>query len=235
MNSALYVAFEAGHAHAPARNHFEYSDAESRSARRSASITPTWSCRNLGYFKRQPGHSASHVASGLRRSVKPVAPTPPAGSSTSTTTRSSACRHQEDQRRRHPAGPFNWAGVVDQYFAAVFLPDDSRTQPLVTLRHQVDVPKDPQNPIPETRSKSKSSARRRQSAWTQRRASVRWPKSLGVLESVPVPTMTGAPPDLRGLVDFGFFGVIARPLFLWLKWTYEQRSTTGDGRSSSRP
>ena len=61
------------------------------------------------------------------------------------------------------------------------------------------------------------------------------PKSLGVLESVPVPTMTGAPPDLRALVNFGFFGVIARPLFLWLKWTYEIWSTTGDGRSSSRP
>ena len=33
--------------------------------------------------------------------------------------------------------------------------------------------------------------------------------------------LTGAPPDLRALVNFGFFGVIARPLFLWLKWTYE--------------
>ena len=47
------------------------------------------------------------------------------------------------------------------------------------------------------------------------------PKSLEVLESVPVPTITGAPQDLRGLVNFGFFGVIARPLFLWLKWTYK--------------
>jgi len=48
------------------------------------------------------------------------------------------------------------------------------------------------------------------------------PKSLGVLESVPVPTVVGAPQDLRSLVNFGFFGVIARPLFLWLKWTYEK-------------
>jgi YidC/Oxa1 family membrane protein insertase len=37
---------------------------------------------------------------------------------------------------------------------------------------------------------------------------------------VPVPTLTGAPQDLRALINFGFFGVIARPLFLWLKWTY---------------
>jgi len=48
------------------------------------------------------------------------------------------------------------------------------------------------------------------------------PKSLGVLESVSVPTLIGAPQDLRALVNFGFFGVIARPLFLWLKWTYEK-------------
>ena len=46
------------------------------------------------------------------------------------------------------------------------------------------------------------------------------PKSLGVLESVAVPTLTRRPPDLRALINFGFFGVIARPLFLWLKWTY---------------
>ncbi len=28
-------------------------------------------------------------------------------------------------------------------------------------------------------------------------------------------------PDLRNVVDFGFFKIIARPLFLWLKWTHE--------------
>ena len=28
-------------------------------------------------------------------------------------------------------------------------------------------------------------------------------------------------PDLRQLVDFGWLGLIARPLFLWLKWTYD--------------
>jgi YidC/Oxa1 family membrane protein insertase len=36
-----------------------------------------------------------------------------------------------------------------------------------------------------------------------------------------VPTINGAPQDLRTLVNFGFFSVIARPLFIWLKWTYK--------------
>jgi YidC/Oxa1 family membrane protein insertase len=47
------------------------------------------------------------------------------------------------------------------------------------------------------------------------------PKALATLESVPVPTIVGAEPDLRALINFGFWGVIARPLFLWLRWTYD--------------
>jgi YidC/Oxa1 family membrane protein insertase len=46
------------------------------------------------------------------------------------------------------------------------------------------------------------------------------PKALADLESVPVPGITGAEPDLRALIDFGWLGIIARPLFLWLKWMY---------------
>jgi YidC/Oxa1 family membrane protein insertase len=46
------------------------------------------------------------------------------------------------------------------------------------------------------------------------------PKQLSDLESVPVPGITGAEPDLRAVVDFGWLGLIARPLFLWLKWMH---------------
>ncbi len=118
-------------------------------------------------------------------------------------------------------GPFNWAGVVDQYFAAVFLPEDIQNAAMVTQRHQIDVPKDPRNPKPGETIKTDILG---VGVGNLRGPSVErlyvGPKSLGVLESVSVPTLTGAPPDLRGLINFGFFGVIARPLFLWLKWTY---------------
>ncbi|HEY6250854.1 MAG TPA: YidC/Oxa1 family insertase periplasmic-domain containing protein, partial [Candidatus Angelobacter sp.] len=43
------------------------------------------------------------------------------------------------------------------------------------------------------------------------------PKEVEVLESIQ-PQPSG--PDLRGLIDFGWFGFISRPLFVWLKWTY---------------
>jgi YidC/Oxa1 family membrane protein insertase len=43
---------------------------------------------------------------------------------------------------------------------------------------------------------------------------------LADLEAVSVPGITGAEPDLRAIIDFGWLGIIARPLFLWLKWMH---------------
>jgi YidC/Oxa1 family membrane protein insertase len=46
------------------------------------------------------------------------------------------------------------------------------------------------------------------------------PKELDVLKKVQVTGVAGAPTDLTSLVDFGTFSVIAKPLFVWLRWTY---------------
>jgi YidC/Oxa1 family membrane protein insertase len=118
-------------------------------------------------------------------------------------------------------GPFNWAGVTDQYFAAVFLADDPANAALITLRNTMEVPKDWQKPNPQDTVKVEvlGVAAGTLGGPTVERLYV-GPKSLQVVESVPVPTIAGASPDLRALVDFGWLGLIARPLFLWLKWTY---------------
>jgi YidC/Oxa1 family membrane protein insertase len=118
--------------------------------------------------------------------------------------------------------PFNWAGVTDQYFAAVFLPDDSQNSALVTLRNSLNVVKDPKKPNPQDTAPVEvlGAAVGNSGGPTVARVYV-GPKALATLESVPVPTIVGADPDLRGLINFGFFGVIARPLFLWLRWTHE--------------
>jgi YidC/Oxa1 family membrane protein insertase len=48
------------------------------------------------------------------------------------------------------------------------------------------------------------------------------PKALDVIEKIKATPMSGqSAPDLGSLVDFGFFGIIAKPLFLWLKWTQQ--------------
>ena len=117
-------------------------------------------------------------------------------------------------------GPFDWGGVSDPYFAAVFLPDDVQNASLVTLRNRLDVPKDPQKPNETTPVDVLGVAAGSTGGETSERLYV-GPKSLQVLESIPVPGIQGAARDLRSLVNFGFFGVIARPLFIWLRWTYQ--------------
>jgi YidC/Oxa1 family membrane protein insertase len=115
--------------------------------------------------------------------------------------------------------PFNWAGVTDQYFAAVFIPDDSQNSTLVTLRNPLNVPKDARKPNPQDTAPVEvlGAAVGNPKGPTVARMYA-GPKALVTLESVPVPTIVGADPDLRGLINFGFWGVIARPLFLWLRW-----------------
>jgi YidC/Oxa1 family membrane protein insertase len=117
--------------------------------------------------------------------------------------------------------PFNWAAVTDQYFAAVFIPDDSQNSALITLRNSVNVPKDPHKPNPQDTAPAEvlGAAVGNLRGPTVARLYV-GPKSLATLEAVPVPTIVGGDSDLRSLINFGFFSPIARPLFLWLKWTY---------------
>ena len=119
------------------------------------------------------------------------------------------------------SGPFHWAGPTDQYFAAVFIPNDPNSAAMVTLRNSMSVARDPQ------KADSKEvvnvdvlgAAVGNLHGPTAERVFV-GPKELEVLQQVHVPGMSGADNDLNGLVDFGFFGIIAKPLFLWLKWTY---------------
>jgi YidC/Oxa1 family membrane protein insertase len=118
-------------------------------------------------------------------------------------------------------GPFDWIGVTDQYFAALFIPDDPQNVTAVTLRNSLEVPKDPKNPADTTKVDvlGLAAGNLHQAATTGR--FYVGPKELQTLEAVPVPTISGSEPDLRGLINFGFFGVIARPLFIWLRWTFK--------------
>ena len=117
-------------------------------------------------------------------------------------------------------GPFHWAGISDQYFAAVFLPDDPQSAAMVTLRSTIEIPHSTDR---ENKQMDKvdvlGAAVGSLKGMTAERVYV-GPKALPDLESVKVPGITGKEPDLRALIDFGtILGPIARVLFLWLKWT----------------
>ena len=118
-------------------------------------------------------------------------------------------------------GPFEWFAVADQYFAAVCIPEDPPGSAAVTLRNQLQVPKDPDKPDSRETVNAEivGAAVGNLHGPTVERMYV-GPKELAVLESVSVPSIKNDNRDLRGLVDFGWWGIIAKPLFLWLRWTY---------------
>ncbi len=117
-------------------------------------------------------------------------------------------------------GPFHWAGPTDQYFAAVFIPDDPNSAALVTLRNAMSVARDPEKAdSKEVVNVDVLGAAVGNLHGTTMERVFAGPKELEVLQKVTVPGV-GTDNDLNGLVDFGFFGIIAKFLFLWLKWTY---------------
>ena len=116
-------------------------------------------------------------------------------------------------------GPFEWAGPVDQYFSAVFIPEDTVDAAMVTLRDPLTVPQKPDSK--DTTNVDVLGAAVGSLHGPTHERLYAGPKELAVLEAVPVPTIRNDNRDLRGLVDFGWWGIIARPLFLWLKWTYK--------------
>ena len=223
INSALYVASGSGNLTAPAQVSFEYAD-QDLTVRKRFSFDQTY---------------LVHVETSVQQKGVVMASFPawPAGFGDQQSPASYAAsriEHQfNDKTERLEIkkisggatlpGPFDWAGVVDQYFAAVFVPDDPQNAAAVTLRNAIDVPKDWRNPKPQETIKTDVLG---VGVANLRGPSVQrlyvGPKSLSVLESVAVPTVNAAPQDLRALVNFGFFQVLARPLFLWLKWTYEK-------------
>lgn len=116
-------------------------------------------------------------------------------------------------------GPFHWAGPEDQYFAAVFIPDDPAAASMVTLSHSMPVPKDSSKPQDTVNVDVIGVAVGNLHGAVSERLFA-GPKELDVLQKIPVPGVSGADNDLNGLVDFGWWGIIAKPLFVWLRWTY---------------
>jgi YidC/Oxa1 family membrane protein insertase len=221
LNSALYLASGSGTVSAPATITFEYADGDV-AVRKSFGFDHTYVVRV----------ETSVVSKGSQVTAYPAWPAGFGDEISLSSYHASQIEYQYNNTTERLAIkkisggnslhiPFNWAGVTDQYFAAVFLPDDSQNSALVTLRNPLNVPKDARKPNPQDTAPVEvlGAAVGNPRGPTVARMYV-GPKALATLESVPVPTVVGADPDLRGLINFGFFGVIARPLFIWLRWTH---------------
>ncbi|MGA8492153.1 MAG: membrane protein insertase YidC [Terriglobales bacterium] len=222
LNSALYVASSSGAVKAPATITFEYADGDV-AVRKSFNFDHTFVVHV----------ETSVVSQGNEVAAFPAWPAGFGDEASVSSYHASQIEYQYNNTTERLAikkisggntlhMPFNWAAVTDQYFAAVFLPDDSQNSALVTLRNSLNVPKNAKNPNPQDTAPVEvlGAAVGNPRGPTVTRMYV-GPKALKTLESVPVPSIVGADPNLRELIYFGFFGVIARPLFIWLRWTYE--------------
>jgi YidC/Oxa1 family membrane protein insertase len=116
-------------------------------------------------------------------------------------------------------GPFQWAGVSDLYFSAIFLPDASTSVNLITLHNTIDIPRNRKHPDPNQIDHASvlGAVIVGTSAEPLKARIFAGPKALGVLGSVP----TYGAPSLEKAVSFGWWGWIAKPLFLILHFLYQ--------------
>jgi YidC/Oxa1 family membrane protein insertase len=100
-------------------------------------------------------------------------------------------------------GTYSFAGIVDQYFAAVFLPENNRPVTAVTFSDDSHTAAD---------EKPQSFAGAAVSDGTSNRFELFvGPKDVDLLRRIN--------PKLSDLVNFGWWAFIAKPLFLILNWT----------------
>jgi YidC/Oxa1 family membrane protein insertase len=114
-------------------------------------------------------------------------------------------------------GPFDFAAVSDQYFGAVFMPDQPDDASVVTFQHKIDIAK-----VKATNDKSPTISTKElpvlgtavgsTSGHTQTSLFV-GPKAVEVLKNIH----TAGGGTLEPLLDFGFFGPIGKYLFLGLR------------------
>jgi len=236
LTTALYVASASGEQHAPTSITYEYSEG-------GMAVRKTFSFDHSYVVK-------AETSVYVNGSVVQAYPAWPAGFGDQTTSASYAAARIDyqfgDTIERIAAkkvnagntvrGPFHWAGAVDQYFGAVFLPSAPEDAAMVTLAGTLEIPKDLEKPDPTKVDKVPvlGAAVGNVNGPTEERIFV-GPKTLDVLKSVhaslsreelarlsPAARAAAEGPNLEGLVDFGkYLGFIAKPLFLWLKWTYD--------------
>ncbi len=236
LNDALFVASATGEQHAPASITFEYSDGGTI-VRKSFSFDHSYVVKA----------GASVYVNGSTVQAYPAWPAGfgdqimPASYAAATIDYQSGDKIERIAAKKVSGGntlrgPFHWAAAADQYFAAVFMPSTPEDAVMVTLHEQLEIPQNLEKPDPTKTTKITvlGAAVGNASGPTEERIFV-GPKTLDVLRTVhaslskeelarlaPAARASAEGPSLEGLVDFGeYLGFIAKPLFLWLKWTHD--------------
>jgi YidC/Oxa1 family membrane protein insertase len=120
-------------------------------------------------------------------------------------------------------GNYEYVAAADLYFAAAFLPDVPARTTVVTLHHAIDLPSDPSNPSSEKKPADLLGVAVGDTSGSTRLRLYAGPKQMDILSGIrsigPDGKQTG--PTLESLIQFGWLTVIAKPLFLALRFLYE--------------
>ena len=139
----------------------------------------------------------------------------------------SAGNHEDTQAAAKVSGnnttelPYQYAAVMDLYFAAAFMPDAPDRATVVTLHNTIDLPGDPSDPNSKKTAADVIGLAVGDASGTTRLRLFAGPKSTDLLSSIHTMGSSGKPdgPALTSLIQFGsWLGVIAKPLYYTLRY-----------------
>jgi YidC/Oxa1 family membrane protein insertase len=116
--------------------------------------------------------------------------------------------------------PYQYAGISDVYFAAAFLPDSPENTTVITLHNSVELPVDPGDPNSKQQSADVLGVDIGSTDGLTRARLFAGPKASEVLSTVHAVGPSGRDdgPSLESLIQFGWLTVIAKPLYLALRF-----------------
>ncbi len=119
--------------------------------------------------------------------------------------------------------PFDYAGPIDLYFTATFLPANPADATVVTLHNAIDVPRDQADPKSRQISEPVLGVAVGDQSGPAHTRLFAGPLQYDVLGAIHTTSPDGLATgeDLRPLVQYGWFKFIAEPLFLLLRFVHD--------------
>ena len=119
--------------------------------------------------------------------------------------------------------PYSYAAVTDLYFVAAFLPDAPDRATLVTLHNTIDLPRNLSDPNSEKKPAHVLGLAMGDTSGLTRLRLYAGPKAMDLLTSIHATGADGKPTgqSLEPLIQYGWLTVIAKPLYLALRFLVE--------------
>jgi YidC/Oxa1 family membrane protein insertase len=119
--------------------------------------------------------------------------------------------------------PYEFAAVIDLYFAAAFLPDSPERTTVVTLHNAIELPSDPSEPNSQTKSADVIGLAVGDTSGITRLRLFAGPKETDLLKTIHATGADGKPtgPSLEPLIQLGWLSIIAKPLYLALRFLHD--------------